>query len=119
MKKTKSSWKHEYHRLLTDGPKPFREGDAITPELVTEMKLMSELIDAGYADGNYQKDHTGDVSSAIWNGPTVPGRLFADELSEWIKRRTWAHRIKVVLIAVVGALASQTVDFVRLVLSDR
>ncbi len=109
----KISWRHEYHRILTDGPNHFSEGDPITPEVQSDLDLMAELIDGGYADGNYSKDQSGNIDSVMWRGPTVSGRLFADELADWISRRTWKHRIKLALIAFFGWVVGHIQEIIR------
>jgi hypothetical protein len=91
-------WRCEYIRLLTDGP---REGDVSQLEL----DLMAELIKEEYAEGVVRKNQIGETSGIVWVGPTVKGRIFADELSDYLEKKSKMYQFRIALFAIAGWLA--------------
>lgn len=57
-----------------------------------------ELIDNGYAQGHYQvsraHDSHGEVITVVGFAPTMAGRLYADELSEQLRKNTLRYRLR-------------------------
>ena len=92
------SWRREYIRLLSEGPKPGPEGDA-EPEL----DLMRELIEGDYATGSVIKGAEGSVMAVAWEGPNVKGRMLVDQLEAELKKESWSHKLKMWAVT-VGSL---------------
>lgn len=80
------SFKATYLRVLTSSP----------PDKA-DWWAAKEMIDAGYATGNFITSKTatdyGEVTILLRFKPTVSGRVFADELADQIKRQSWRHRL--------------------------
>jgi len=63
-----------------------------------------ELVDAGHAKGSaivsHGRDDYGRITNLLWNGVTVKGRMFADELQRQIDASsTRAKLIRIALVA--------------------
>lgn len=69
-----------------------------------------ELIDAGYAEGKYQvskgRDNYGRVTHMLGFQINAKGRLFLDDLAAAIEKETWSHRLKLLLIGLLGAVST-------------
>lgn len=57
-----------------------------------------KLADAGYADAVISRTLDG-VSVVRWGGPTIQGIEYADDLQDFMYRRTWRYKIKAALLA--------------------
>lgn len=101
------SFKATYLRVLTCSP----------PDKA-DWWAAKELIDTGYATGNYitSKSGTdyGEITSLLRFAPTVSGRLFADELVDQIRQQSWRYRLVRAGIGIGGLV----VGWLGAVLSD-
>jgi hypothetical protein len=88
--KQHDSWRRLYIRLLTEEMKAW---DDLTPEeRVLELGVIEDLIDAGYMSGKVNKDASGTPKSASIRGPTLAGRIFAEEQQDILdKKSLWGH----------------------------
>ena len=78
-------------RVLLDGP----NGES-------DYEIAAKLIDAGLADGKYVRNMTGSgppVAGLLWRGMTIKGIEYADDLADFLHRRTWRYRLKTGLMA--------------------
>jgi hypothetical protein len=88
----KESWRQRYVRLITETPASETE---LTPELLEDLQAIQDLIDAGYLRGEAIEDASvGYVTGAIVRGPTLAGRVFAEEQQEHIRSKSFWGRIK-------------------------
>jgi hypothetical protein len=86
------SWRQRYVRLITETPASEAE---LTPELVEDLQAIQDLIDAGYLRGQAIEDASvGYVTGAIVRGPTLSGRIFAEEQLEHIRSKGLWGRLK-------------------------
>jgi hypothetical protein len=88
----KESWRHRYVRLIRETPASETE---LTPELLEDLQAIQDLIDAGYLRGEAIEDASvGYVTGAIVRGPTLAGRVFAEEQLEHIQSKSFWGRLK-------------------------
>jgi hypothetical protein len=85
-------WRKLYIRLLTEEPKQL---DDLTPEeRALELGGIEDLVDAGYIAGHVAKDASGIPQSATTRGPTLAGRIFAEEQQDILNKSSIGGRIK-------------------------
>lgn len=105
MKTGKSEYRREYLRILTSGLAGKED-----------YEFARELIDAGYATGNYQvskmRDDAGQVTVMVGFKVNTAGRLFADQLEDSISRSTWSHRAKLAAIWLFGVATTLVLGLV-------
>jgi hypothetical protein len=88
----KESWRQRYVRLITETPASETE---LTPELLEDLQAIQDLIDAGYLRGQAIEDASvGYVTGAIVRGPTLAGRVFAEEQREHTRSKSFWGRLK-------------------------
>jgi hypothetical protein len=88
----KESWRQRYVRLITETSASETE---LTPELLEDLQAIQDLIDAGYIRGQAIEDASvGYVTGAIVRGPTLAGRVFAEEQQEHIRSKSVLGRLK-------------------------
>lgn len=95
-------WRREYIRLLVE---PLESWTELTPERVGELECIDELIRAGYMSGSVLRDGRGDPISATVSGPTVEGRLFADEQQELVRRKSVTGQLRTAGLWLFGWLS--------------
>jgi hypothetical protein len=101
-KKRSDFWRRLYIRLLTEDMKP----DDLPPdELALELGAIEDLVDAGYMSGHVIKDATGFPAAATIRGPTLAGRIFADEQQEIVDKKSLMGRIKSGAVLFIGWVA--------------
>ncbi|HEU6447608.1 MAG TPA: hypothetical protein VFV23_04135 [Verrucomicrobiae bacterium] len=83
-------WRRLYIRLLTEEMRPW---DDLTPEERTlELGVIEDLVDAGYMSGSVIKGGDGIPAAATTRGPTLAGRIFAEEQQDILdKKSLWGH----------------------------
>jgi hypothetical protein len=80
-------WRRLYIRLLTEEMKPW---DDLTPEERTlELGAIEDLVDAGYMAGKVSKDASGIPAMATIRGPTLAGRIFAEEQQDILDKKSF------------------------------
>jgi len=85
-------WRRLYIRLLTEELRPW---DDMTPEeRALELGGIEDLVDAGYMAGHVTKDASGIPAAASIRGPTLAGRIFAEEQQDVLDRASLWGRIK-------------------------
>jgi len=92
-KKSKQSdiWRRAYIRLLTEEPEPWTD---LTPEHIEELERIDELIQAGYMHGHVVRDAGNSPKFSSTRGPTLAGRIFAEEQQDILDRNSLCGRIK-------------------------
>ncbi len=87
----KDVWRREYIRLLTEESEPWTD---LTPEHVEELERIDELIQAGYFQGQVIRDINGDPKASSTSGPTLAGRIFAEEQQDILDSKSLWGRVK-------------------------
>ena len=88
----KESWRQRYVRLITETSASETE---LTPELLEDLQAIQDLIDASYIRSQAIEDASvGYVTGAIVRGPTLAGRVFAEEQQEHIRSKSVLGRLK-------------------------
>ena len=88
--KQHDSWRRLYIRLLTEEMRPWDK--LTTEERSLELGVIEDLVDAGYMCGSVQKDVGGIPQGASTRGPTLAGRIFAEEQQDILdKKSLWGH----------------------------
>jgi len=87
----KDFWRREYIRLLT---KPIEAWTDLTPEHVDELDRIDDLIQAGYLRGDVIRDSNGEAKASVTQGPTLAGRIVAEEQQEKLDRKSVRGQIK-------------------------
>ena len=101
--KEHDSWRRLYIRHLTEDLKPWENLSA--EEKTLELGIIEDLVDAGYMVGKVNKDTTGIPQSAEIRGPSLAGRIFAEEQQDILdKKSLWGH-IKSGAGLIIGWLA--------------
>jgi len=79
------NWRQEYLRIL-DSPTLNKE----------DYGFARELVDGGYARGQYLKSSRGydEIASFVWLGASTSGRTFGCQLREQLRQETFWFRIK-------------------------
>ena len=98
----KDAWRREYIRLLT---KPIGSWSDLTPEHVEELERIDELIQAGYLGGGVIRDENKEPKASATTGPTLAGRMFAEEQQEILDRKSTWGRIKSGSVLFIGWLS--------------
>jgi hypothetical protein len=98
----KDVWRREYIRLLTVRGEPWTN---LTPEHIEELHRTDELIQAGYMSGEVFRDSNGEPMASRIEGPTVAGRIFAEEQQEILDKKSLWGRVKACAVLFVGWLA--------------
>jgi hypothetical protein len=95
-KKTKTGntqfWRRIYIKLLTEDPRPWN--DMSDAERKLQMSAIEDLVAAGYMSGKVNKDTTGTPCNAAIHGPTLAGRIFAEEQQEILAKKSVWGQIK-------------------------
>jgi len=89
MTNQKTNWRKLCISVLRNGPKD-----------QSEFETAAALISDGYAAGNFQKSYRGDggrIANVIWDGPTLKGLEYADEMQEKLDRASLAYKAKMIL----------------------
>ncbi len=109
MKKSSKSdfWRREYIRLLTEHESSGSTEASTdpTPEHIEELERIDELIQAGYFTGEVIRDSAGSPSAASTSGPTLAGRIFAEEQQEILDKKSLWGRVKAGSALFVGWVA--------------
>ena len=86
----KDIWRREYIRLLTETGEPWTD---LTAKHVEELCGIEELCQAGYMRGEVLRGPPdGEPKSSRTEGPTLAGRLFAEEQQEVLdKKSLWGR----------------------------
>ena len=92
MKKNRKdeSWRERYIRLLTI---PLEGKDELSEEDKVDLEAVDDLITAGFFNGKIHRSHDGDLFGSL-NGPTLEGRIFAEEQQQILDQRSLWGRIK-------------------------
>lgn len=90
-KTTSDFWRREYIRLLTQPCEPWTD---LTPEHLEELERIDELIQAGYMRGQVVRDINSVPQGSRTEGPTLAGRIFAEEQQELLDSKSLWGRIK-------------------------
>src|SRR5437773_1612513 len=91
-RKKTESWRERYIRLITQTPASETE---LTPELLEDLQAIQDLIEAGYLRGKAMEDASvGYVTGAVVQGPTLAGRVFAEEQLEHLRSKSLWGRLK-------------------------
>ncbi len=98
------AWRRLYIRLLTEEPKPWSDSDP--DRIVLEGGAIEDLQAAGYMGGNVDRDLlSGVIIKVVSTGPTLAGRLFAEEQQDILDKKSPWGRIKSGTGLFVGWLA--------------
>jgi hypothetical protein len=84
-------WRRAYIRLLTEEAEPWTD---LTPEHIEELERIDELVQVGYMHGHVIRDAGGSPKSSSTKGPTLAGRIFAEEQQDILDRKSLWGRIK-------------------------
>ena len=101
-KKKSDFWRREYIRLLTE---PAVAWTDLTPEHIEELEHIDDLIKAGYFQGTVIRDSNNDPKAASTMGPTLAGRIFAEEQQEILDKKSLWGRIKSGSVVFISWLA--------------
>jgi hypothetical protein len=84
------AWRRLYIRLLTKELVPW---DGFTQEKIDlEGGVIEDLIVAGYMGGRVIRGGDGKIGQVMSNGPTIAGRIFAEEQQDILDRKSlWGH----------------------------
>ena len=84
------AWRRLYIRLLTKELVPW---DGFTQEQIDlEGGVIEDLIVAGYMGGTVHRDVSGKIIQVVSTGPTIAGRIFAEEQQDILdKKSLWGH----------------------------
>ena len=96
------SWREIYINILLNGPEKY------------EYQYAAELIDDGYADGKYIKNHTGSgdpIAHMNWVGPTPKGREYLEDLQIKVRRNSWGYRLWSGLVVLAAWAIGLLTDF--------
>ena len=88
--------------MLTEPGEPWTD---LTPEHVDELYRIDELIQAGYMRGEVLRDGRGEPCSSRTEGPTLAGRLFAEEQQDILDKKSLWGRIKSGAVLFIGWVA--------------
>ncbi|UUC49579.1 hypothetical protein NOX82_27515 [Pseudomonas citronellolis] len=104
--KKQNQWKNEYLRILDSGPSTNADWP-LAAELIREEMARGKLIPDGRTrDG---------IANLRWEGITTKGRVFADELTNKIRRSTWSYRAGLaawsMLVWLVGYSTQKGLDY--------
>lgn len=92
---TQPKWKKRYVAILDGGPTE-----------PTDYPLAQELVQSGFAAGqpdvSRRPDSFGEIVSFRWEGPTVQGRLFAEQLRREIKKESLLFKLQVGVLSVAS-----------------
>src|ERR1035438_3570941 len=91
MSKQSDMWRRAYIRLLTE---PMEAWTDLTPEHVEELERIDELVQAGYLHGHVVRDAAGSPKLSSTQGPTLAGRIFAEEQQDILDKKSLLGRIK-------------------------
>lgn len=94
------AWRRLYIRLLTEEPKPWLDSDP--DRAVLEGGAIEDLIAAGYMGGSVTRDVNGVIIQIASAGPTLAGRLFAEEQQDILDKKSLIGRIKSSAVSAVG-----------------
>jgi hypothetical protein len=96
-------WRRQYIRLLTEEMRPW---DDLSPdEQSLELGVIEDLVAAGYMAGTVTKDTSGIPKSASTRGPTLAGRIFAEEQQDILDKKSLWGRAKAGSTLFIGWLA--------------
>jgi hypothetical protein len=85
-------WRRLYVRLLTE---EISDWNNVSPgDRVLGLGAIEDLVIAGYLSGKVQKDTTGIPQFATIRGPTLAGRIFAEEQQDILDKKSLKGRIK-------------------------
>jgi hypothetical protein len=85
-------WRRLYIRILMDGVRPT---DKLTKdELALELGAIEDLVEAGFMASKVHKDASGIPVLANTRGPTLAGRIFAEEQQDILDKKSIFGRIK-------------------------
>ena len=73
-----------------------------TPEQVLELDAINDLVDARYLRGTVITKPDGSVHCTSTNGPTLAGRVFAEEQQAILDKTSFWGRIKSGAVVAVG-----------------
>jgi hypothetical protein len=85
-------WRTQYIKVLTEDLRPWEE--MTEHERVLQLGVIEDLIVAGYMVGHVTPDTTGVPCAATTRGPTLAGRIFAEEQREILDKSSLLGRIK-------------------------
>jgi hypothetical protein len=109
-KKRSDFWRRLYIRLLMED---IRSWDAMTSEdRALELGAIEDLVDAGYMVGSVVKDTSGIPQAATIRGPTLAGRIFAEEQQDILDRKSLWGRVKAGSTVFIGWLAGIISGFI-------
>jgi hypothetical protein len=86
------SWRRLYIKLLTSELEPWVGWGA--ERIALEGGAIEDLIVAGYLDGKVHRDAAGVIAFVESRGPTLAGRLFAEEQQDILDKKSLWGRIK-------------------------
>ena len=96
-------WRRQYIRLLTEEMKPWDE--LASEERTLELGVIEDLINAGYMEGKVIMGAGGIPAAATTRGPTLAGRIFAEEQQDILEKKSLWGRTKAGSSLFIGWLA--------------
>ena len=85
-------WRKLYVRLLTE---ELDDWNNVSPaDRTLGLGAIEDLVDAGYMSGHVIKDASGIPAAATIRGPTLAGRIFAEEQQDILDKKSLKGRIK-------------------------
>ena len=85
-------WRKLYVRLLTEELDDWNNVSPADRDL--GLGAIEDLVDAGYMAGRVIKDASGIPAAATIRGPTLAGRIFAEEQQDILDKKSLKGRIK-------------------------
>ena len=82
--------------------KPWSE---LTPERRLDLEAIEDLVGAGYMRGEVSLGQDGIPETATTRGPTLAGRIFAEEQQEILRAKSLCGRIRSGSVAFIGWLS--------------
>jgi hypothetical protein len=86
------TWRRLYIKLLTSELEPWDGWSA--DRIALEGGAIEDLIVAGYLGGKVTRDAAGVIAFVVSSGPTLAGRLFAEEQQDILDKKSLWGRIK-------------------------
>ena len=92
MKKRKKGegWRERYIRLLTT---ELESKEVLSEDDKVDLEAIDDLIKAGFFNGKIHRSHDGGIFGTT-NGPTLEGRIFAEEQQAILDQKSVWGRIK-------------------------
>jgi hypothetical protein len=86
------AWRRLYIRLLTSELEAWT--DLSSDRIDLEGGAIEDLIGAGYMGGKVHRDGAGKIGFIQSSGPTIAGRIFAEEQQDILDKKSFIGRIK-------------------------